>query len=538
MRTLSRFTLVSVLILTLASAPSAVALESTTPVQPVAPVSRMHPALPSIGSPRVLVVCIDFPDYQAPVPISTVRTRLCGNPNPRDGAYPYESLRAYYQRASLGKLDLRVDAYGWYRSPAPRSAIAMTVAGRQALIAQALGSLRASGVDLSRYDADKDGTIDWLMVLWAGPSDARSGFWWSYRTAWAGAQPWLGSTGIGNYSWSWSDDLQGGAQTAIHETGHALGLPDLYDCDRDIGPRGGVGGFDMMDAGSGDFNAYSKWLLGWITPTVVSTVDQALRLPPAETSGQAAVIMADPAASGPFSECYVVENRQLLGNDSANESDMRGLAIWHVDGRLAQSGGFAWNNSSTAHKLVALVQADGRGDIEAGRGFTDGDLWSTGESFNPSGTPSSSWYDGTPSGTTIDSIAFAGSTVTMRVCPDGMHRQVSEGANGVTVPAMARLSTPSAPSSVRRGHDFIVSGTMTPRHRAGTKAVRLTLDRLENGRWVARRSLLLPVYDARGGASAYRLHVRLPKGTWRVWVSHADAGHAASVSACKRIGVR
>ena len=57
----------------------------------------------------------------------------------------------------------------------------------------------------------------------------------------------------------------------IHETGHALGLPDLYDPEETngIGPKGGVGGLDMMDMNSGDLNGYFKFLLGWNRPTVV-----------------------------------------------------------------------------------------------------------------------------------------------------------------------------------------------------------------------------------------------------------------------------
>jgi len=60
----------------------------------------------------------------------------------------------------------------------------------------------------------------------------------------------------------------------IHETGHALGLPDYYDYDDKVGPRGGVGGLDMMDNNWGDHNPFSKWLLGWLELTFVAALPE------------------------------------------------------------------------------------------------------------------------------------------------------------------------------------------------------------------------------------------------------------------------
>lgn len=57
------------------------------------------------------------------------------------------------------------------------------------------------------------------------------------------------------------------AHTIVHETGHALGLADYYDYDYKKSPMCSV---DMMDHNVGDHNAYSKSLLGWTNPTVVT----------------------------------------------------------------------------------------------------------------------------------------------------------------------------------------------------------------------------------------------------------------------------
>ena len=57
------------------------------------------------------------------------------------------------------------------------------------------------------------------------------------------------------------------ASTLIHETGHVLGLPDLYSYRRtsaDAAERSGCLTFDLMDNNTGDTNAFFKWMLGWV----------------------------------------------------------------------------------------------------------------------------------------------------------------------------------------------------------------------------------------------------------------------------------
>lgn len=55
--------------------------------------------------------------------------------------------------------------------------------------------------------------------------------------------------------------------TIIHETGHALGLADYYDYDYKRNPIASV---DMMAYNVGDHDSYSKSLLGWTNPYVVT----------------------------------------------------------------------------------------------------------------------------------------------------------------------------------------------------------------------------------------------------------------------------
>lgn len=65
-----------------------------------------------------------------------------------------------------------------------------------------------------------------------------------------------------------SDGVPMDAHTLIHETGHGLGLKDYYDTS--YSGKSPCGGVDMMDNNVGDQCSYSKALLGWVDPIVVT----------------------------------------------------------------------------------------------------------------------------------------------------------------------------------------------------------------------------------------------------------------------------
>ncbi|MEI8081171.1 MAG: right-handed parallel beta-helix repeat-containing protein, partial [Actinomycetes bacterium] len=373
--------------------------------------------LASTGTPKILAVCIDFPDYPATIPMSKMQTLMDRPDNPQntlDANYPVESLRAFYQRSSYGKLDLRTDTYGWYRSPVLRSEIPTTPAGERQLIADALAVYDAQGVDFSQYDNNGDGKIDYLMVYWTGPPGEWASFWWGHFTTWGSGGPTFDGVSPSAYSWQWPS--AGGQDTPIHETGHALGLPDLYDYDNTVGPNGGVGGFDMMDVGTNkDHNAFSKWMLGWSTPSFVSSGQSNVQLRTAASSGDSLVVMPGASAANMFSEFFMVENRRPSGNDSLMFKNP-GLTVWHVDARLSSSN-FAWNNSFTSHKYIAVEQADGLHQIEATptpSAFDAADTWTAGKRFAHLTMPASTRYDSSNPDVTLDSIVLAGTTATLR----------------------------------------------------------------------------------------------------------------------------
>jgi M6 family metalloprotease-like protein len=390
--------------------------EGTVSIDTPPPVWRG--GLPTSGSPKILVLLVDFPD-QPHAPVNTpelIAERMFGAGGPTVPGYPYESLRAYYQRSSYGQLNLRGHVTPWYRARYSRAHYQGLgrSAGMAAVIDEAMTALRASGHSVAQYDNDGNGTIDTLYVKWAGPSGAWGSFWWAYLTTWSGSTQLYDGKRVGRTVWSWSGSRFNKTPlydpvVDIHETGHALGLPDYYDYNPAVGPKGGAGGQDMMSSNSGDHNAFSKFVLGWMTPRVVTSgrVDVALR--PLGSSPDAVLFTPGNTATNPFGEYFIAEyRRRSAGNDTYFSGD--GLSLWHVDARLNPSGSnYLYDNSYTAYKLLERVDANGLG--QAARGSDVGDLYTASHLFGPDTNPNSRRHDGSGTGASMTGIGVAGATM-------------------------------------------------------------------------------------------------------------------------------
>jgi len=353
--------------------------------------------LPTKGTVRIPVFLVDFPDapHDPSQTVADVQSKMFGNGN--SGDYPYESLKNYYQRSSYNQLTITGDVYGWY--PAKYNRSYYLSQGKVALINEILQEYDST-VNFADYDADHNGKMDALFIKWAGDDTGWGNFWWACMSTdnspitVDGVKPY-------KYVWSWYSNPNGGAynpRVDIHETGHLLGLPDYYDYDDSTGPKGGVGGWDMMDSNWGDHNAFSKYLLGWIDPLVISSGTQEIILPPSGTSSSNnAVLIMPGAVPDSFGEFFLVQYREKgSGNDPVSGGPDKAVWIWHVDATLNTGGwGFEYDNSYTSHKLLRLMEADGREEIEAGTGDWDvNDFYLPGQVLGPVTVPNTTTYSG------------------------------------------------------------------------------------------------------------------------------------------------
>lgn len=476
--------------------------------------------LPTTGTVKVLAVLIDFPDHPHTVDAGTINNALFGDPATGD---PYESLAEYYRRSSHGALQITGNTLGWYRCGTNRSDIESGI-GRDGLIKEALQHFDSAGHDFSQYDNDHDGVIEYFLVFWTGPDNGWANFWWGYQTGFLDAGFKVDNVGLSKYSWQWESNPVGTAfdpRTPIHETGHALGLPDLYDYDDDVGPDGGVGGFDMMDSAQFDHNCFSKWMLDWVSPTVVPSGQQRCALNPAGTALDCVAVWPGIDSGDLFTEMFMIENRQRVGNDVGLPG--QGLLIWHIDTKLDASNNYVCDNSFTAQKMVRLMEADGREDIEANRGGDANDFYPQGASFGPNTTPNSAKYDGSPSYVEVRDIAQAGTAISATIGFTGMK------AGQVAVAAAANCTLAvfaiGADCGIYRIHQTAPDNGWSAWERLGTtndRAKSLAVGKNADGR--------LEVFAVGLDNGIYHVWQISPNGQWTAWQRLAAGDEAKSIA--------
>ena len=299
-------------------------------------------------------------------------------------------------------------------------------------------------IDLSVYDHDNNGILDAIWIIYTAPvvydssDDASSSLddesiYWAYVTSYAkddsdntkydnldlGYYLFAGFDFMNEYTGNANDPyndttgqyvnatisgLKINASTYIHETGHLLGLDDYYDYYQNQGSDNGLGGADMMDYTVGDHNAYSKMMLGWVNPTVVTTT-QTVTLNPFESSGSCIMVLLDYNGSY-FSEYLLIDLYTNTGLNAAHANQANsylyydydtekgasyGVRIYHVSSKIAENpytdeyGSFTeCNNSVTEFPLIKLVQADGEKDFSADEyGLCSADdLWKAGQKLS------------------------------------------------------------------------------------------------------------------------------------------------------------
>jgi M6 family metalloprotease-like protein len=360
---------------------------------------------PFDGSVLGLCLIVDFSDQPATVPHDQVDDfmNLVGYNIQSNG-----SVRDYFYDVSSGALTYTNYVPQYHRSVHPKSYYETTTTILAAdLITEALDALEAAGHDFSQYDADGDGYIDALSLLYAG--DSVAGLW---PHAWA-----MDWSADGVRTWGYMVcSMGGGPELGIvcHETGHMLlGYPDLYDYDYDSYT---IGSYCLMGPAGSDSSdplppcPYLRARSGWAEIRTLSEPQSGLPLP---SDGSVYYRFSHPTIP---TEYYLVSN-MLRGPRTQHYAD-EGLALWHID----ELGNMQWQQMTPEeHYLVTLVQADGLWELEHARAPDNTDLFDA-QSFGECGTctiPNTNWWSGDLSGLWIHDISTTGPLMTFSFGDNG-----------------------------------------------------------------------------------------------------------------------
>lgn len=286
----------------------------------------------------------------------------------------YESLRSYYYKSSFGQLlfeGMTTD----YFYPGKDASLGLDSSYNNGPKANVVRSIAKAipdwlkqtypAISLDDYDADGDGYIDTVWMVYLHAANHSKGF-WAY-TSWGGSETGSKtSPTVSTFGWMSYDfcrglgisslDKDGDAHTAIHETGHMLGLSDYYATTTDSDTSyNAVGTYDMMSANFLDHNPYSKLLLGWVKPYLVYGTC-SIELPSSQCQDAVIVIPYDGKTYqkdeeghilfNPFDEYLILDlytpknlNHNNYSPYAASYINAAGGRLYHVDSRLFRYGG-------------------------------------------------------------------------------------------------------------------------------------------------------------------------------------------------------
>lgn len=333
------------------------------------------------GVLRVPVIPVRYSDVVEPFSAAELENRLFGA-----SAGDTLSFTEYWNEVSSGLLQAEGAVAPWVtlgheaRHYLPESLHGWAQFGRTAELRNEALKAADQSMDFAQFDndgpdgkpnsGDDDGFVDFVAIVYALPCPgmSRAGAIWPHRAAMApfsanDASANGGPIRIADYVILPAvDPISCGPMhigVLAHETGHALGLPDLYDYDAS---SQGIGAWGLMGTGShstryspAHLSAWEKEQLGWVGVSWLR----------ANTPITAAPVELDPVVYRydiPGTIEYVLfENRQKIGSDKFIAG--HGLLAWRVDPERAELG--AWN-SDERRAAVSLISADGRRDLATG----------------------------------------------------------------------------------------------------------------------------------------------------------------------------
>lgn len=250
------------------------------------------PYFPHTSSPKALVILAEFQDTTFTIQDTkkVFTNYLMNEDHFTDKRYNqdqnYKGVRGYFKDCSYGKFTPVFDVVGPIKLPKAHAVYGAGNDRMDLLLADACAAVDGM-VDFTKYDANNDGIVDLVYIIYAGHSANTSGN--KDTNIW----PKSGTITISNKfdgksirRYGVSNELNGSEKTSknnkkingiglfCHEFSHTLGLPDIYayNTNAENQDNQGMEYWDIMDGGTGvrggrvpaSYLAWEREVMGWM----------------------------------------------------------------------------------------------------------------------------------------------------------------------------------------------------------------------------------------------------------------------------------
>ena len=344
------------------------------------------PYFPHTGSPKALVILAEFADTTFTIQNTkqVFTNYLMNEGHFTETAYAqnrnYKGVRGYFKDCSYGQFTPTFDVVGPVKLPKPQTYYGVGNDNITDLMTDACNAVD-NEVDFSQYDANGDGMVDLVYIIYAGHSA-------NYRgNASTDIWPKSGTTilsktfdGKSIRRYGVSNELAGrenkkkeketinGIGLFCHEFSHTLGLPDIYAipgtaaADQD---NQGMEYWDLMDGGTevqngrvpSPYLAWEREAMGWMTIDKLTSDQQVTDLKSLENGGKAYKILNKNVAN----EFIVLQSIQQGGwyQGWTKTQIPKGLLAYRISYPYDKVNIFDFPNNVKGKPRVIVVPADG-----------------------------------------------------------------------------------------------------------------------------------------------------------------------------------